>query len=198
LRTVLEDSNIVKVIHDCKQDGDALFHHLDIRLVNIHDTQCWDKAINNCERNLNRTLQAHGLGENTVRNCSVYDTNREFWALRPLTAEMIEWASGDVQGLFALYDQQIQLATPEQAAQATQCSVAAATEIPAMCAQKVFLNPSKMGLFIGKGGQNLQRLKERNPGIHTRTGHLPGEVIFYAKNQKALNDVIKAVQKYRS
>lgn len=28
-----------KIIHDCRQASDLLFHHFDIHLVNVYDTQ---------------------------------------------------------------------------------------------------------------------------------------------------------------
>jgi exonuclease 3'-5' domain-containing protein 1 len=39
LGTILEDRNVTKVIHDCRQDSDALFHQLGIRLDGVFDTQ---------------------------------------------------------------------------------------------------------------------------------------------------------------
>jgi hypothetical protein len=39
LGKILADSTITKVIHDCRQDSDALFHQLGIRLENVFDTQ---------------------------------------------------------------------------------------------------------------------------------------------------------------
>jgi len=39
LRSLMENSSVVKVIHDCWQDPAALFYQLQIRLVNVFDTQ---------------------------------------------------------------------------------------------------------------------------------------------------------------
>lgn len=39
LGTILEDRSVTKVIHDCRQDSDALFHQLGIRLDGVFDTQ---------------------------------------------------------------------------------------------------------------------------------------------------------------
>jgi ribonuclease D len=39
LRSLMENSSVVKVIHDCRQDSAALFYQLQIRLDNVFDTQ---------------------------------------------------------------------------------------------------------------------------------------------------------------
>lgn len=39
LGTILADPQITKVIHDCRQDSDALYHQLGIRLEGVFDTQ---------------------------------------------------------------------------------------------------------------------------------------------------------------
>jgi exonuclease 3'-5' domain-containing protein 1 len=103
LRTLLEDESVTKVIHDCRMDSDALYHHLKISLVNAHDTSCWHAANGFVDKNLNETLQFHRLSPNVVRDGSVYKTNPAFWATRPLTQKMISWAAGDVQCMFDLY-----------------------------------------------------------------------------------------------
>jgi hypothetical protein len=53
-----------------------------------------------------------------MRDGNVYATNPAFWATRPLTPKMIEWAAGDVTSLFAVRDAQIARATMEQAERA--------------------------------------------------------------------------------
>lgn len=39
LRLILEDKEVVKVMHDCRQDSAALFYQMGIRVQNIFDTQ---------------------------------------------------------------------------------------------------------------------------------------------------------------
>lgn len=69
LKTILEDENIIKIIHDVKMAADALFHHLDIRLAGIHDTQCWDAVLHyGREHNLNKTLVSYGCDTNVIRD----------------------------------------------------------------------------------------------------------------------------------
>ena len=68
LRAVLENPNVIKIIHDCKMDADALFPLLEISLCGVHDTQCWDYILNRNEHNLNRTLLAYGCRPNVERD----------------------------------------------------------------------------------------------------------------------------------
>ncbi|XP_031563472.1 uncharacterized protein LOC116299006 [Actinia tenebrosa] len=42
---ILENANILKVIHDCRQISDALYHQYSIKLVNVFDTQVADIII---------------------------------------------------------------------------------------------------------------------------------------------------------
>jgi len=41
LRLMLEDKDIVKSMHDCRQDSAALFYQMGINLQNIFDAQVW-------------------------------------------------------------------------------------------------------------------------------------------------------------
>ena len=119
LRGILEDEGVTKIIHDCRMDSDALFHLLGIRLACVYDTTCWNTAITGSEnQNLNTVLGNNGIKPNVMRDGNVYATNPAFWATRPLTPKMIEWAAGDVTSLFAVRDAQIARATVEQAERA--------------------------------------------------------------------------------
>ncbi|CAE7643003.1 Exd1, partial [Symbiodinium microadriaticum] len=112
LRIILQDRKKTKVIHDCKMDADALFHLCGIQLVGVHDTQSWDVALRGgVATNLNNTLQAYGCKINTQRDHNLYRGNPSFWATRPLTVHMIEWASGDVRHLFDLHRAQMNMVT---------------------------------------------------------------------------------------
>ena len=157
LRKLLEDEATVKVIHDCRMDSDALFHLLQIDLKNVHDTSCWHNASGYVDKSLNDTLMHHKLGPNCVRDGSVYKENHAFWATRPLTAQMVEWASGDVRFMFELYHRQVEQvshAVLDRARTLTikylyQCRTAKIGAIKVL----------KMGLFIGKDGANVRQLK---------------------------------------
>jgi len=163
LRTVLEDERVTKIIHDCRMDSDALLHILSIRLTNVHDTTCWHSAITNDEnRNLNDVLTHNGLQPNTHRNSSIYKNNHAFWAERPLTDCMLEWAAGDVSMLFALYDKQLQTVEFSPAAQelrgkATTLSQASVTFACSARVEWISVDKSHIGSFIGKGGSSIRR-----------------------------------------
>ena len=107
LKKVLESADCVKIIHDCKMDSDALFHLLDIKLTNCHDTQAWDSVLTSRRENLNSTLVNYNCTQNQARDSNIYIRNYRYWELRPLTAQMIEWASGDVSSLFSLKEAQV-------------------------------------------------------------------------------------------
>ena len=95
LRTLLEHPNVMKVIHDCRKDADALQHHLNIKLVNVHDTSCWHTAITSeVQQGLNAVLHYNGLPINNLRDNSIYERVPPFWLDRPMTSQMMAYASG--------------------------------------------------------------------------------------------------------
>ena len=77
--------------------------------------QAWDEARCSARRSLNAVLTAHNLPPNAVRDRGVYQTNERFWATRPLTKGMIEWASVDVHSLFLLHEKQCGAASDSEA-----------------------------------------------------------------------------------
>lgn len=105
LKDLLGSETILKVIHDCRMDGDALFHLHGIPVANVHDTSVFHQDVQD-NAPLNELLVHYGLGGNEVRDSSVYRENPQFWATRPLTTQMIEWASGDVIQLLSVSDRQ--------------------------------------------------------------------------------------------
>ncbi len=109
LRVVLEDKDIIKIIHDCRMDADALHHQYGVKLTNVHDTQVWDEISTSAIKplNLNDTLSKYGCKTNTFRDCSVYNYNPEIWMTRPLTSKLINWAAEDVVNLFDLQAKQL-------------------------------------------------------------------------------------------
>mmetsp|Transcript_82611 Transcript_82611/g.130150 ORF Transcript_82611/g.130150 Transcript_82611/m.130150 type:complete len:271 (-) Transcript_82611:82-894(-) len=161
LRCILEDSEVTKIIHDCRMDSDALHHHLNIRLTNVHDTSCWHNAITGVQdMNLNDTLIVCGLPPNTVRDKGVYDRNHAFWATRPLTRQMIEWAVGDLFSLFALQKEQLTRASEPQANRASSDS-----ELHNRFAREASVGTFKIsanvGRFIGPRGSSIRSLQKQ-------------------------------------
>jgi DNA polymerase I-like protein with 3'-5' exonuclease and polymerase domains len=114
LRVILESKDIVKIVHDCRMDADALRYHLEIELSNVHDTSCWHYTITGSEWDgLNKVLSVNGIKENANHDNSVYIKDHAFWATRPLTAQMIERAVGDVTRMFELRASQTSKSSPK-------------------------------------------------------------------------------------
>jgi len=107
LKKLLENPDVVKIIHDCRQDSDALSAHLGIQLTNVFDTVVWNAAISKDSvfMNLNKTLEAFGCttNENRDSTTNIYKDNPNFWATRPVTSHMLAYAGGDVSVLFDLH-----------------------------------------------------------------------------------------------
>jgi hypothetical protein len=199
LKEVLESAEKIKIIHDAKMDSDALFHKLAINLNGVHDTQAWDNVKNKRQLNLNRLLDAHSCPVNLTRNGDIYKSNIRFWAKRPLTFEMIEWASGDVKSLFELRD--LQLAdTPQDLHEA--CIAASNTNTKSIrdCThiKIVKIRGDKMGLFIGAGGKNIKSFQDKNPGVFLSSSgekHL-NQFILYADTAPALTKAMAGLRKF--
>lgn len=106
LKYLLEHPAIEIIIHDCRQDSDALKTHFDISLTAVFDTSFYIAFLTGEKKrlNLNDALQSHSLRVNTLRSAdkTIYDINPSFWATRPMTSKMINYAAGDVASLFQL------------------------------------------------------------------------------------------------
>jgi hypothetical protein len=114
LRVILDSKDIVKIVHDCRMDADAFRYQLEIELSNVHDTSCWHYTITGSEWDgLNRVLSVNGIKENANHDNSVYKKDHTFWATRPLTAQMIERAVGDVTRMFELRASQTSKSSPK-------------------------------------------------------------------------------------
>lgn len=154
LKNVFENKNIVKIFHDCRMDSDALFYHYDIRLANVHDTQCWHELSNNqIEASLNTVLGHNNIPINEHRNTSIYLIDYEFWQHRPLTETMLKWAEGDVQSLISIYRHQIK--------HNINGSTASERYSTLTMEMSVFdIEIEHVGNFIGKHGKNIKKLKQ--------------------------------------
>lgn len=197
LRGPLEDSNVLKIIHDCRMDSDALHHKLHITLTNVHDTSCWMNATSMTGRqyNLNNTLKYFGLAVNGARDGNVYKDNHAFWAARPLTEQMIKWASGDVLVMFELHRCQLERTNSVIKARAETMTEHHLTDARSANIATIQVQGRYVGRFIGKGGANLRGLESRtktkiyNRG--PRSGPVASFIVFY-HNDGSLREVQRA------
>ena len=155
LRAVLEDKDIVKIIHDCKMDSDALLRQYGIRLMNVHDTQAWDVITTSAARplNLNDTLSKYGCKTNIFRDGSVYKRNPKFWMTRPLTDMMINWAAEDVANLFVLQSKQVASVKNE-----ARCKAASEEGLAIRDKVHALVVVENVGRFIGRNGSSINSL----------------------------------------
>ncbi|GFH61095.1 hypothetical protein CTEN210_17571 [Chaetoceros tenuissimus] len=176
LKDLLENEHVIKIIHDCRMDADALFHHHGISLNNVHDTSCFHMHIAGCEdKNLNHVLVYNGLEANCHREQGIYKRNPSFWSQRPLTKQMIDWASSDVDKLFTLASKQLASSINKDSAIAESKKYAryardmkVATGLHVRCP----------GLFIGRRGANLRSLQTRTGTLVYQDGS-NGWFVFY-------------------
>jgi exonuclease 3'-5' domain-containing protein 1 len=161
---VLGDADVVKIVHDCRQDGDALFHHMGTSLNNVHDTMLAEQILNPgaSRLGLNDVLEARGLEEVPHRGID-YKGNPAFWresrnADKTLTDFMITYASGDVQMLRPLYERQSALLTADKKKKLDK-EIDFALRMRDALVQDV--SPRNMGKFIGRGGSNVRRLEKK-------------------------------------
>ena len=190
LRGILESDSVLKIIHDCRMDSDALHHLLDIKLTNVHDTSCWHgKLTGNCDVNLNDLLQGNGLKPNIVRDNGIYESNPNFWTIRPLTEKMVTWAAGDVELMFKVHARQVAMASPNIASKSIDLSnefldMARSAEIGWF---KVRVN---VGRFIGSRGSNLRSLQyATNTLIYSRGKRSAAEFMVFYKDVASLQRV---------
>ncbi|XP_052776796.1 uncharacterized protein LOC128214394 [Mya arenaria] len=123
LRELLEDKHAIKLMFDCREDADALFHQFHVKLDGVLDIQLLEimKRHEFERKNINRKRGDHTYGAIYLKSLlGCIKENIEFeemvkhkeygkglereWAKRPLTAEQIKYAKTDVLSLFCLFD----------------------------------------------------------------------------------------------
>jgi len=184
LATLFQSRTVIKVIHDCRMDSDALYHHYNIELERIHDTSCWHKIISGMpDRPLNEVLEYNDLVLNVHRNSTVYYDNPTFWAKRPLTATMKDWASGDVGQLLSVYEKQVQSGHNGEALSMQYAAYTRNMQIG-------YISVDNPGLFIGRGGCNVRALQKRtNTLIYSRGNRQERKFAVYYRKDKDFSRV---------
>ncbi|XP_022189751.2 egalitarian protein homolog [Nilaparvata lugens] len=111
LKRLLEAENVVKVIHDCRNDSYNLYQQFGITLRNVFDTQAAYAVIQ-----LQQTGQPVYKAKNVVLNTlcelykapvnplkeqlkNIYRKDQRYWSRRPLSREMMIYASADILSL---------------------------------------------------------------------------------------------------
>lgn len=202
LKEVLENPAIIKIIHDVRMDSDALYHILGISVIGVYDTQAWDMALtHHRNRNLNDTLMAYGCPINSIRDHSVYNTNFRFWATRPLTPQMIAWASEDVANLFLLKQKQTEKASsmsrPVDATAESERLACFIRDMPRTT--KLKISSYKVGKFIGTRGSNIESLTELIPGTFFQKNgkRTDCSFILYSTDADAETKMLSSIKCYQ-
>ncbi|XP_067847263.1 piRNA biogenesis protein EXD1 isoform X3 [Heptranchias perlo] len=116
LKMVLEDSNILKVIHDCRLLSDCLYHQYRVDLTNIFDTQVADVLqfsseagglLPSCVSTLEECLVRHLYLPSTKvlflqHNAHAVKVNPKVWTCRPLPPRLMQSAGLKVRYLLSL------------------------------------------------------------------------------------------------
>ncbi|XP_014676793.1 PREDICTED: uncharacterized protein LOC106816686 [Priapulus caudatus] len=117
LSSILSSQDTVKIFHDCRCDSAALYYQFGIELKNVFDTQvayalvqeqCGGEPANEQPRiSLGNLCVEYGAAHNGSKDVVklLMKRNKRYWCHRPLTRQMIEYASADVLVLPKLYEE---------------------------------------------------------------------------------------------
>lgn len=205
LKEILENDQIEKIIHDCKQDSDSLYHQLSIMLTNVFDTSAFANKIEIASKlmNLNTTLRNYGCELNEKRNeiSDMYRTNPYIWRTRPLTPFLIQYASKDVASLFMLREKLLQAIVLQERRRPNlerECYEASAAAIDTFrclpCHEIVIVPSAKRGLVIGKNGSNVTQI-EQQTGTYVSACGIGGGFLLLAPSMISMNNAKQAIQK---
>eukprot|EP00736_Rhodelphis_marinus_P006350 Rmarinus@m.1786 len=117
LRSILESESILKVMHDCRNDSDALYHLGGVRLANVFDTQIafavyrrqcgsggpWSSTP--LPVGLNTLLKKYGQANNAFKDEARQEmtSNETYWETRPLPQLAMDYAAADVAALLKVH-----------------------------------------------------------------------------------------------
>ncbi|WAR24146.1 EXD1-like protein [Mya arenaria] len=123
LREILEDRNVMKLMFDCREDADALFHQFHVKLDGVIDIQLLEvlKRPVFVGKTINRKTGDHTLGaiclnslleciQTYVKSDKIDEQKEDGMELkkesvkRHLSDEQIQYVKTDVMSLFSLFD----------------------------------------------------------------------------------------------
>ncbi|EZA61909.1 hypothetical protein DMN91_006383 [Ooceraea biroi] len=126
LQKLLEHKNVIKVIHDCRNDSVNLYNQYKITLTNVFDTQAAHAVLQFQETgkpvykvknvNLNTLCDHYGAPCNPLKEQlkNIYRKDQRYWSRRPMTRDMLIYASSDVLCLVPqVYNAMSRLIKPE-------------------------------------------------------------------------------------
>ncbi|ENN75038.1 hypothetical protein YQE_08353, partial [Dendroctonus ponderosae] len=111
LRRILESPDVIKIVHDCRNDSVNLFRQFNIVLNCVFDTQAAHAVLTFQDTGrpvykaksvaLNALCELYGATINPMKDQlkNIYRRDQKYWSRRPLTREMILYASADVLSL---------------------------------------------------------------------------------------------------
>lgn len=111
IKELLESENVIKIIHDCRNDSVNLQNQFEITLKNVFDTQAAHAVLQLQQQgvpvykvknlSLNALCELYNAPMNPMKEQlkNVYRRDQRYWARRPLTKDMIIYAASDVLSL---------------------------------------------------------------------------------------------------
>jgi len=109
LKEILEDKNILKVLHSSRSDSTVMSNCLDIFINNVFDVQQAEKLISNGEIFNYGYLVKKYFGIQLEKS----ETNSN-WLKRPLSDDQMKYASDDVNYLMEIFNAQKKILTNNQ------------------------------------------------------------------------------------
>jgi len=112
LRFLLENKKVLKIVHDCRRDSEALYYQYGIYLRGVWDSQVAFAILSQLKGSktpypvgLNTLFRVCGVEENQFKDSvkNAMSAMRNFWEVRPLSRMMVDYAAGDVKSLLNVY-----------------------------------------------------------------------------------------------
>ncbi|EEB12082.1 conserved hypothetical protein [Pediculus humanus corporis] len=126
LARLLTSDQVIKVIHDCRNDSSTIYFQFGVILRNVFDTKSAHAVIQMQEMgkpvhkvkdvSLNTLYEIYNLPTNPMKEYfkNIYKKDQKIWGRRPLSRDMIVYAAADVLSLVPhLYSLMLKIIKPE-------------------------------------------------------------------------------------